>query len=242
MLSRNTALVKWLVDTQLIDINAKNQFGETALHYATRENNREVVELLVSKRADLTIQNENGHRAADIALKHGLDTLLPFLTNPIVNLFQKIRAMYEYGLELKAQYEKKGHIVIKLATDLNVMANQFFKQEPELRNFPKFELKFSELLHSKDQELSSHWITWESLFANITIALTDLGRLLTRHSIHSRVTEGRALFFYHTNKTTGEEKRADIEQSVTLIAQEDPSASDLRVDNILYSMTRMTCA
>ncbi|NDC41214.1 MAG: hypothetical protein EBZ77_06640 [Chitinophagia bacterium] len=66
--------------------------------------------------------------------------------------------------------------------------------------------------------MSAYRIAWGTIVANIAIALTGVGILcIAGKLIHSRVTEGRALFFFQKNKTTSEEKIADIEQSAQLI-------------------------
>jgi ankyrin repeat protein len=218
--SGNTMLIQWLLNTRQIDINAKNQSGETALHRATRQNNREVIELLARNGADLTIKNNEGLRASEIAANMGYHDLVPYLLNPKDEFFQKIQAMHNYGILLRDQGVSKGQVAIDLASDLTAKAHQFFEQEPAQRNFAEFEPRFSALLHSKDQEMSAYRIAWGTIVANIAISLTGVGLLfISGKLIHSKVTEGRALFFFQKNRTTSEEKIADIEQSAHLIAQ-----------------------
>jgi ankyrin repeat protein len=197
--SGNAALLQWLIDSKQININARDTSGETALHRATQQNNHDVVELLVRNGADITIQNNNSLKA---------------------EFFQKIQAMHDYGVLLKAQGASKGQVGIDLAANLAKMANKFFAQQPEQRNFAEFELRFSTLLHSKDQEMSAYRIAWGTIVANIAIALTGIGLLLIAGKlIHSKVTEGRALFFFEKSKTTSEEKIADVQQAVGNIEQ-----------------------
>ncbi len=218
--SGNAALLQWLIDSKQIDINAKDTFGETALHRATQQNNRDVVELLVRNGADITIQNNDGKRASELAITMGYQDLIPYLLNPKDEFFQKIQAMHNYGVLLKEQGASKGQVAINLATDLTEMANEFFAQPPEQRNFAEFEPRFSTLLHSKDQEMSAYRIAWGTIVANIAIALTGIGLLLIAGKlIHSKVTEGRALFFFQKSKTTSEEKIADVQQAVGNIEQ-----------------------
>lgn len=215
----NRELLKWLIDKRQIDINAKNLSDETALHLATRKNKLEMVQLLTTNGADLTIKNRKGLRASEIASKMGYHDLVPYLFNAEHEFFQKIQAMHSYGLLLKDQGVSKGLVAIALAQDLTTMAKPFFEQEATQRNFAAFESGFSRLLHSKDQEMSAYRIAWGIIVANIAIALTGVGLLfIAGKLIHSKVTEGRALFFFQKSKTTGEEKIADIEQSARLIA------------------------
>ena len=53
----NTSLVHSLLLSEGIDINMKNKAGFTALIYATAQDNKEIVSLLIKKGADLNIQN-----------------------------------------------------------------------------------------------------------------------------------------------------------------------------------------
>jgi len=218
--SGNVGLIQWLIDTKQIDINAKDQSGETALHRATRQNNREVVELLARNGADLTIKNNEGLRASEIASNMGYHDLVPYLFNPKDEFFHKIQAMHNYGVLLRDQGVSKGQVAIDLASKLTIMANEFFDKEPAQRNFTEFEPQFSALLHSKDKEMNAYRISWGTIVANIAIALTGVGLLfIAGKLIHSKVTENRALFFFQKSKTTSEEKIADVEHAASLIAQ-----------------------
>jgi ankyrin repeat protein len=216
----NTGLIQWLIDTKQIDINAKNQSGDTALHCATRHNNREMVELLTRNGVDFTIQNNDGQRASEIATSMGYHDLVPYLFNSKDGFFYKIQAMHNYGVLLRDQGASKGQVAIDLASQLATMANEFFDQAAEQRNFAEFEPRFSALLHSKDKEMSAYRISWGTIATNIAIALTGVGILfIAGKLIHSKVTENRALFFFQKSKTTSEEKIADVEYAASLIAQ-----------------------
>ncbi|WP_133130209.1 ankyrin repeat domain-containing protein [Legionella yabuuchiae] len=218
--SGNVGLIQWLIDTKKIDINAQDKSGETALHCATRKNKREVIELLTCNGADLTIKNNEGQRAYEIATRMKYNDLVPYLFNPKEEFFHKIKAMHKYGELLKDQGVSKGQVAIDLASNLTIMAEEFFQQTPEQRNFAEFELRFSALLHSKDKEMSAYRISWGTIVANIAIALTGVGLLfIAGKLIHSKVTENRALFFFQKSKTTSEEKIADVEHAASLIAQ-----------------------
>ncbi len=220
--SGNTTLIQWLIDTKQIDINAKDQFGETALHRATRQNNLKVIKLLNCNGADLTIRNNESQKASEIATHMGYPDLVPYLVKPIIidpkkEFFHKIQAMHDYGVLLKNKGVPKGQIAIDLANKLTVMANEFFEKKPEERNFSEFKPQFLALLHSKDKEMSAHRNSWKTIIANIAIALTGVGLLLIAGQlIHSKVTENRALFFFQKSKTTSEEKIADVEHALNL--------------------------
>ena len=125
-----------------------------------------------------------------------------------------------YGLQLKDQGASKGQIAIDLADKLNEMADNFFVQESVQRNWAEFKQQFSTLLHSKDPEMSAYRVSWNTIVTNIAIALTGIGLLVIAGKlIHSKVTEGRTLFFFQKSKTRSEEKIADMEQSVDWSAQ-----------------------
>jgi ankyrin repeat protein len=217
--SRNTTLTQWLIDTKQIDINAKDIYGETALHYATRENNPRMIELLIRNGAYLSIRNDEGFRPSDLASKLGFKHLVPYLSDPKVEFFQRIQIMQDYGVSLKAQGASKGQVAMDLATNLTIMANEYFEKAPEQRNFSEFEPRFSKLLHSKDAEMSAYRASWGTIVANIAIALTVIGAFfIAAKLIYSRITEGRALFFFQKSKTTTEDKLADIEDAASMVA------------------------
>ncbi|WP_188331953.1 ankyrin repeat domain-containing protein [Legionella adelaidensis] len=58
VLSGNKELIQWLIETQQIDINARNTWGETALDRVARRN-EEVVELLVRNGAETSFKNSD---------------------------------------------------------------------------------------------------------------------------------------------------------------------------------------
>ncbi|MGC1181973.1 ankyrin repeat domain-containing protein [Legionella sp.] len=197
------------IATIMGDNDAVDMTGEMASHPANCQNNNEVVELITHNEADLTIKNNNGQEAS-------------VMSNPKDDFFHKIQAMEDYGVLLRDQGVSKGQVAIDLANALKTMANQFFEQNPEQRNFAKFKPQFLALLHSKDQEMSAYRISWGTILANIGIALTGIGLLVIAGKlIHSKVIENQALFFFQNRKTTSEENIADVEHAVSLIA---PSA------------------
>jgi ankyrin repeat protein len=54
------------------DLNARDQFGATPLHYAIAEKNSDVIELLLTRDADVTAQDADGLTALHCALEHEL--------------------------------------------------------------------------------------------------------------------------------------------------------------------------
>jgi hypothetical protein len=138
--------------------------------------------------------------------------------NPSINkdeLLKKIKAMHDYGQLLKEQGASKGQVAVTLAQNLNSMTREFFALQPEKRDEAAFKRKFLILLHSQNQEMSAYRMSWGTIVANIAIALTGIGLLsIVAKLIDSKVTKGRALFFFQKSKTTSEEKIADIDHTV----------------------------
>lgn len=61
------------------DINARNQNGDTVLHYVMKNKGSEMAIYLIKKGADVNIANEKQVTPAQIAVEKGLDEILPFL-------------------------------------------------------------------------------------------------------------------------------------------------------------------
>jgi len=52
------------------DVNAKNKYGETALHYAARRGHKEIAELLIAKGADVNTHSLSARRAYEETALH----------------------------------------------------------------------------------------------------------------------------------------------------------------------------
>ena len=52
-----------------MDVNAKNDWGETPLHYATIEDHKETVELLIAEGADVNAQGDRSGTPLDWAIR-----------------------------------------------------------------------------------------------------------------------------------------------------------------------------
>ena len=61
------------------DVNAKNKYGNTALHYAGGYNRRETARVLLEHGADRTIKNKKGETAADMARQNGHADLAAYI-------------------------------------------------------------------------------------------------------------------------------------------------------------------
>lgn len=88
----NLALMQRLVSTGQISVNAKDEMGqETALHFAARADQEEIVKFLSRLPGiDINAQNSQGHTALTVAAGNGHDKIVQFLlTIPGIELHDK---------------------------------------------------------------------------------------------------------------------------------------------------------
>lgn len=139
----------------------------------------------------------------------------------LANLLQQIRMMKQHGTNLTNSGASKGIEITDLSEELTTLINSFNDKGPG--SFDEFSSQFTKLLHSKDKQMSEYRVSWETICKNIAIAWSVIGLFaIAGKLIHSRVTEGRALFFYQKNKTSTEEYLADMESTLTTIESLTP--------------------
>lgn len=68
------------------DVNAKNEQGNTALHYAVAMDNAQMAEVLLAKGADMNIANEKGWTPLLIAQKKEVPNVIPVLQKALQNM------------------------------------------------------------------------------------------------------------------------------------------------------------
>lgn len=157
-----------------------------------------------------------------VRVREGADAAR-LLFNAHDTLFPSIRAMHDYGVLLQEQGVVNGEKAMRLATELMTRLEQFLDNNAALEGFDAFQADFLELLHSEDEAMSTYRVAWETLAANIAIALTGIGLFaIAGQLIYSKATEGRALFFFQQSKTTSEEKIQVVEQGVNVMEQLAP--------------------
>ncbi|MEM4295602.1 MAG: ankyrin repeat domain-containing protein, partial [Candidatus Anstonellales archaeon] len=61
------------------DVNAKDKYGNTALIWATENNNTDIVELLIKAEVDVNVQDKDGRTALMYAAKHGNTEIVKLL-------------------------------------------------------------------------------------------------------------------------------------------------------------------
>ncbi|MBC6415885.1 MAG: ankyrin repeat domain-containing protein [Bdellovibrionales bacterium] len=65
----------------LSEVNAKNNYGETALHLATKYGNEEIAELLLKNKADVNATDNRGKTALHHAFGYGIEMETLFIEN-----------------------------------------------------------------------------------------------------------------------------------------------------------------
>jgi len=80
---KNTAMLEFLLAQEGIDINHKNEYGNTALHFAVRYGDYGGVQLLLKQpEANKSLRNDSGDTAHDLAVKLGHSLIAALLSAP----------------------------------------------------------------------------------------------------------------------------------------------------------------
>ena len=77
--SKYLGALQALLDRRPQDVDAKTNIGITPLMMAATEGHAEAVRLLLKFGADLTLKDQDGMTARDVAVKNGNDHLSPLL-------------------------------------------------------------------------------------------------------------------------------------------------------------------
>lgn len=133
-----------------------------------------------------------------------------------IQLFDAIEDMYNYGVILHDQDSAKGQVAIDLANDLKSMATEFYRNNTPLDQFKQ---AFTTLLTSQNDVMSQYRVSWSTIIANVAIALTGIGALcIVGQLCYSKLTIGRALFFFQKEQTTCEKKIAAVDTCLSVIS------------------------
>lgn len=194
-------------------------------------NNKELTNLLLSLHRNVSelrrsLNKHASHEQLLTARLRALESIIitkkeyahlsTYFFNPQEQLFEKIEAMKQYGQQLADKHVLKGQEIIALAKALHDKADDFYKQ-PSTADFSTFQEEFLTLLNSKNQIMGAYRVSWPTIIKNITIALTVVGLLLIAAKlVHSRLTEGRGLFFFQKNRTSSEEHLENIKHCLAL--------------------------
>ncbi|EOA87750.1 uncharacterized protein SETTUDRAFT_168894 [Exserohilum turcica Et28A] len=79
LFDRSPATVETLLSSRRVQIDRQDSYGRTALIWAASYGYLDVVQLLVSWKANLLIKNQGGHAAADVARIEGHTEVWEFL-------------------------------------------------------------------------------------------------------------------------------------------------------------------
>ena len=71
-------------ERERIEVNAKDQYGYTALHYAAQSGLRKCIEYLVAHGADVFLENHDGLTPCDLAVREGQHHVAQFLESKMV--------------------------------------------------------------------------------------------------------------------------------------------------------------
>ena len=72
----NLTSVQWHIEREHTNINAKDNDGRTALHYASSNSHLNIVSYLVEHNADINAKNNKGYTALHFASKEEIQTYL----------------------------------------------------------------------------------------------------------------------------------------------------------------------
>lgn len=213
-----------------VSIDVQNIDGYTALHLAAINLNGDKMVWLCKNNANPNLRDKQGNRALFYVQMHKKDQdhaeeyLLKAGTqvDPKIKLFLSIKHMRQYGEKLiKEGALDKGTMVKQLAVELKQKATTFYKYPQDRIPFKDFKQQFTELLNSKNKEMCTYRVAWDTIIKNIAIALTGVGAVaILGKLIYSAFTEKRPLFFFQKNKTTSEEKVAEVAESLNKISPE----------------------
>ncbi|KOO47156.1 ankyrin repeat-containing protein, partial [Chrysochromulina tobinii] len=74
--------VRLLLEAKAIEVNAKNNYDQTALHYAAHDGYLAIAKRLLEGGADVTLRDKYGETAIDLARKQGKSEVVALLSEP----------------------------------------------------------------------------------------------------------------------------------------------------------------
>jgi hypothetical protein len=219
-----------------VDINAKDNQGNTALHTFMQNfdhpipycRHKELVGWFITNHSQIDQKNlaDESPLSLEITLLSKLgcppgifQCPWPFET-PLVQayinnkpLFTAIVEMKNYGCNMSNQDTHKAKLVGDLAKELMWDALMYYTK-PSSDSDANFKTEFKKKLHRLDSEMSRYRVNWDTIKLNILVALTGIGLLAIAVKLVYSYTQGRALFFGQKATTDGEQKIAAIEALV----------------------------
>ena len=101
------AKVKSLIE-KVADINAKDESGQTALHYAAEYGHKDVAELLIANGADVNVKNKDGNTPGHVALRQNHGAVIDLLITKGANLDFIHLSAYQGNLDRIRNFIEKG--------------------------------------------------------------------------------------------------------------------------------------
>ncbi len=128
-------------------------------------------------------------------------------------LYIAIKKMKEYGELLQEVDKEKGEVAVALAECLTLKANAYFYRDQKNKTevaYRTFKEEFTEMLHSKDQTMSTHRAAWRPIVANVLIALATCFLAHIARGIYTLAATDQYSFFFF-EKTKRQELQTEIE-------------------------------
>ena len=163
---------------------------------------------------DLPADAENLVTLHDNAL--GLITNLtdeqPKYVQDITNLYEQINHMRDYGTKLTEVNASCGVEVNKLADQLQADVDHFVLAHvslPTKESYANFKIQFTARLHSQDDAMNKHREAWKPILGNILIGVITLGVAIGVQLAYSKLSTGRAAFFFDETARQGKIQSVD---------------------------------
>lgn len=158
--------------------------------------------------------------AEDLATLHtnamGLLTNLtddqPEYVQVMTNLYEQINHMRDYGTKLTEANASCAVDVSKLADQLQADVDHFVLAQatlPTKASYTNFKIQFTARLHSQDDAMSTHREAWKPILGNILIGVVTLGVAIGIQLAYSKLSTGRAAFFFDETARQGKIQAVD---------------------------------
>lgn len=101
-----------------VDINATDEYGNTALMYAISEVHIKIAKLLIEKGIDVNAENSHGKTALGEAFRCGFDDIIKLLIEKGVDVNAKLVVGQERGQTALSEASSRGYVdIVKLLID-----------------------------------------------------------------------------------------------------------------------------
>ena len=138
----------------------------------------------------------------------------PEYVQAITNLYEQINHMRDYGTKLTEADASCGVDVIKLANQLQADVDHFVIAQdqntlPTKASYANFKIQFTARLHSQDDAMNTHREAWKPILGNLLIGLVTLGVAIGIQLAYSKLSTGRAAFFFDETARQGKIQSVD---------------------------------